>query len=220
MTSRLPAELLAHLQALADRLGPLAEPLQAWLAGGWAVHYHTAHRMSGSLDIRWSHKVPIPRDLHIFGISDPGRQAGRFVVVMDGSLTDVLGSAPPEWEARSREIARFGDMILHVIDPVDLAVSKLARLSERDAGDIRELASAGLVELELFRARAEEALDIYFGDVTFLRDNLRDSIEIVAEASPRWMHRTNAQAAPAAAKPAPPSRPRRKPRDDDPSPGM
>ena len=191
MTSRLPAELLAHLQALADRLGRLAEPVHAWLAGGWAVHYHTAHRMSDDVDIKWSHRVPIPRDLHAFEISDPGRTDGRLVVVMDGQFTDSLGSFPPEWEARSPEIARFGDMILHVMDPVDLAVSKLGRFSEQDAVDIRELAKTGLVDPELFRARAEEALDYYVGDLTFVRYNLRDSIEIVTEASPSWMHRTS-----------------------------
>ncbi len=220
MTSRLPAELLAHLAALSDRLGPLAEPLHAWLAGGWAVHYHTAYRMSGDVDIRWSHRVPIPPDLHAFEISDPDRPGGRRLVVMDGNFTDVLGSFPPEWEERSPEIARFGDMVLHVIDPVDLAVSKVGRFSERDCDDIRELARAGLVDPELFRTRGEEALDYYVGDLTFVRYNLRDSIEIVTEASPPWMHRTPAQAAPAAARPAPPSGPRRKPRDDDPSPGM
>ena len=179
MTSRLPAKLLAQLAALADRLGPLAEPLHGWLSGGWAVHYHTAHRMSGSVDISWSHKVPIPRDLHAFEISDPGRAIGRRVVIMDGGIGDVMGSYPPEWEARSPEIARFGDMILHVMDPVDLAVSKLHRLDERDAGDIGELARAGLVDAELFGTRAREALACYVGNLTFLPDNLRAATLIV-----------------------------------------
>ena len=191
MTCRLPAELLAHLQALADRLGPLAKPVHAWLAGGWAVHYHTEHRMSVDVDIKWSRRVAIPRDLHAFEISDAGRADGRLVVAMDGQFNDVIGSFPPEWEARSPAIARFGDMILHVMDPVDLAVSKLGRFSPRDRNDIRELAKTGLVDPELFRRRAEEALDYYVGDLTFVRYNLRDSIEIVTEASPSWMHRTS-----------------------------
>ena len=194
MTSRLPVELVQQLQALAGRLGRLAKPVHAWLAGGWAVYYHTEHRMSGSVDISWSRRVPIPRDLQAFEISEAGRADGSLVVVMDGNFNDVLGSFPPDWEARSAEIARFGDMILHVMDPVDLAVSKVGRFTEQDAADIRELARVGLIDPKIFRRRAEEALDYYVGDLTFVRYNLRDSIEIVTEASPAWMHRTSAPA--------------------------
>ena len=42
---------------------------------------------------------------------------------------------------------RFGNLVLHVIDPVDLAVSKVARFSERDREDIRALAVRGLIDL-------------------------------------------------------------------------
>ena len=191
MTSRLPAKLLAQLAALADRLGPLAEPLHGWLAGGWAVHYHTAHRMSGSVDISWSHKVAIPRDLQAFEISDPGRAIGRRVVIMDGGIGDVMGSYPPEWEERSSAIFGYGDMILHVMDPVDLAVSKLGRLDERDQGDIHELARAGLVDAELFGKRAREALACYVGNCPFVRDNLRAATLIVTAGQ------TEGQATPA-----------------------
>ena len=52
----------------------------------------------------------------------------------------------------------FGNLVLHVIDPVDLAVSKVARFSERDRDDIRELAGRGLIDPDRFAARAEEAL--------------------------------------------------------------
>ncbi|MCY3878092.1 MAG: hypothetical protein OXF74_02795 [Rhodobacteraceae bacterium] len=47
----LPEELLNHLSRLSDRLGKLAEPLHARLAGGWAVHWYTAYRISGDINI-------------------------------------------------------------------------------------------------------------------------------------------------------------------------
>ncbi|MCY3878093.1 MAG: hypothetical protein OXF74_02800 [Rhodobacteraceae bacterium] len=126
--------------------------------------------------------MPIPPDLHVFKISDPGGSGGKQVVVMDGSFTDAFGSFPPDWVKRTREIAKFGDMILYVIDPVDLAVSKVARFGERDREDIRELAKSGLVGPHVFVARAEEALSNYVGDLTFVCHNLADAKKIVVEA--------------------------------------
>lgn len=178
----LPKELIEHLSELSRRLGPLAEPLHAWLAGGFAVHYHTQHRISYDVDIKWSHKVPIPPDMRVFEIRTPGHAGGTDVVVMDGSFADVLGSFPPDWEERSKEVRRFGSMVLHVIDPVDLAVSKVARFSDRDREDIRALAESGLVDPEVFAERAEEALYYYVGDLTFVRYNLADAMQIVSDA--------------------------------------
>ena len=176
----LPKELVEHLSELSRRLGPLAEPLHAWLAGGFAVQFHTQHRMSCDVDIKWSRKVPIPPDLQIFEISAPEAPGGTNVVVMDGSFGDAFESFPPEWEQRSKEVHRFGDMVLHVIDPVDLAVSKVARFSDRDREDIQAFAERGLVDPDLFARRAEEALVLYVGDLTFVRRNLADAMQIVS----------------------------------------
>ena len=167
----LPAELINHLSELSRRLGPLAEPLQAWIAGDFALHYYTQHR------------ILLPPDMHVFEINVPGSEAGKQVVVMDGNFNDVLGSFPPDWEKRSHEVQRIGSMLLHVIDPVDLAVSKVARFSERDREDIRALAGLGPVDPEDFAGRGKEALDYYVGDLTFVRNNLADAGEIIR--SPR-----------------------------------
>ena len=52
-----------------------------------------------------------------------------------------------------------------VLQPVDLAVSKLARFSEIDRGDILQLAKGGLITSALLRQRAEEALPGYVGSL-------------------------------------------------------
>ena len=178
----LPAELINHLSELSRRLGPLAEPLQAWIAGDFALHYYTQHRISRDVDIKWSHQILLPPDMQVFEITVPGSEAGKQVVVMDGNFNDVLGSFPPDWEKRSHEVQRIGSMLLHVIDPVDLAVSKVARFSERDREDIRALAGLGLVDPEAFAERGKEALDYYVGDLTFVRYNLADAGEIIRSA--------------------------------------
>ena len=109
--------LIGHLSELSRRLGPLPEPVQAWLAGGFAVHFYTAHRVSDDVDIKWSHRIPIPPDMQTFEMDAPGSAAGKRIVVMDGSFTDVMGSFPPDWEQRSQEVHSFDNMVLHVIDP-------------------------------------------------------------------------------------------------------
>ena len=206
----LPAGLVRHLAELSGRLGPLAEPLCAWLAGGFAVHYYTQQRLSGVVDIRWSRRIAIPPDMQtryytqqrLSGVVDirwsrriaippdmqtfemdaRGSSAGKQIVVMDGSFTDVMGSFPPDWEERSQDARSFGNMVLHVIDPVDLAVSKVARFSERNREDIQALAERGLIDPDTFAKRSDEALECYVGDLTFVRYNAGDATEIVGSA--------------------------------------
>ena len=72
-----------------------------------------------------------------------------------------------------------------MIDAVDLAVSKVARFSERDREDIQVLAQLGLVDMEVFASRAEEALSCYVGDLTFVHSNLAGAKEIIETASAR-----------------------------------
>ena len=163
----------------------MKEPVRAWLAGGFAVHFYTAHRMSDDVDIKWSHKILIPPDMQTFEMDTPGDAADTRIVVMDGSFGDAMASFPPEWERRSQAVHSFDNMVLHVIDPVDLAVSKVARFIERDKDDIRELAECGLIDPDTFARRVEEAFDHYVGDQTLVRYNVKNAKEIVASA---WDH--------------------------------
>lgn len=108
----------------------------------------------------------MPPDMQTFEMHTSGSEDGAQIVVMDGSSTDAMGSFPPEWEERSQEVHRFDNMVLHVIDPVDLAVSEAARFNERDREDIQALAERGLINPDTFARRLEEAIDHYAGDLT------------------------------------------------------
>ena len=180
----LPPELIGHLSELSRRLGKLDRPVQAWLAGGFAVYFYTQHRRSLDVDIKWSHRFHIPPDMRVFEIGAVDG-APPDVVLMDGQFTDVFRSFPPDWEKRSQEVHRFDNIVLHVIDPVDLSVSKVARFSERDRSDIRALAEHGLINPDVFAARAEEALSCCVGDLSLVRHNLADAMEMVAAAKNR-----------------------------------
>jgi hypothetical protein len=169
-------ELQRHLDDLSKRLGKLQFPVHAYIAGGIAVNYHTGHRMSDDVDIQWSHRVPIPPDMQIFAVPDPEDPEEVVMVTIDGGFNDALGSFHPDWKADAPEVVRVGDIVVHMITPLDLAVSKLARFVERDREDIQALAKAGLISADAVEARAAAALDYYVGDTTFIRHNIRDAV--------------------------------------------
>lgn len=183
-------EIVKHLERLSSSLGKLPCPVHAYVADGAAVNHHVGGRMSNDVDIKWSHRIAIPPDLRVFAIEGDSPET-RDIVAMDGGFADMLGSFPPGWEDRAEQVARAGDIVIHVIDPVDLAVSKVARFQDRDRDDICHLAKAGLVDPGLFEVRVREALDYYVGDTTFVQWNARDAMEIVREAAPEVSRREN-----------------------------
>jgi hypothetical protein len=72
---------------------------------------------------------------------------------------------------------------VRLLSPVDLAVSKIARLSDQDREDIAVLARAGLVKPAALRRRAEEALSGYVGDVGRVRTLIDIACRIAEDAA-------------------------------------
>lgn len=173
-------ELEDHLKKLAEGFGRLTLPLHAYIAGGVAVNYHTRIRMSDDVDIQWSHKVVIPKELQIFEVINPDDPDDVLNITMDGSFGDYLGSFHPDWEKDSIMVGQVGDIVIHVISAVDLAVSKLARYAERDREDIAALIQAGLLNSAEFDVRANEALQYYaVGDTSYIVYNIQDTIKLI-----------------------------------------
>lgn len=75
-----------------------------------------------------------------------------------------------------------GQIQLFVLSPVDLAVSKIARLAESDREDIEALVRAGLTSADEIKARAQSALGGYVGGLEMIRANLRDAVDIARQA--------------------------------------
>lgn len=76
-----------------------------------------------------------------------------------------------------------GKIILRVVEPNDLAVMKIGRFHEHDQEDIRAMAVEGLLDAEVIRQRATDALTYYIGNVSMVKYNIRDAVEIIQEAS-------------------------------------
>ncbi|MFX4300023.1 DUF6036 family nucleotidyltransferase [Pseudosulfitobacter pseudonitzschiae] len=176
---KLLPELRYHIQRISERTGRLREPVHAYLAGGMAVNFHTGSRMSRNVEIKWSHRLAVPPDLQVFEVLNPIDPDDIQIVSMDGEIGDHLGSFHPDWKQDSEEVAHFGDLVLHVISAIDLAVSKIGRFSERDREDITDLASHGLISSKQLEIRGAEAIDHYIGDNRFMQLTLGDAIEIV-----------------------------------------
>jgi len=88
-------------------------------------------------------------------------------------------------DALSIELAGIDATRLDVrlLNPLDLAVSKLSRFELHDQDDIRALARAGLVDAGSLRRRAEEALPRYVGDVQRVRNSIALAERLVEKAT-------------------------------------
>lgn len=73
----------------------------------------------------------------------------------------------------------MGDVVLHVISPLDLAVSKVARLLDRDWEDIQALANLNRIAAPEFEAKSMEAIAKYVDDTAFIQRNIRDVLGLI-----------------------------------------
>ena len=72
---------------------------------------------------------------------------------------------------------------VRLLSPLDLATSKIARLSDQDRDDIARLGRAGLIQAAALRQRAEEALGGYVGDVARVRNSIELACNIVVDTA-------------------------------------
>lgn len=145
------------LRRLADVDRDLAEanlqqPLRVTLIGGAAVMVYGGSRWSQDVDVTPSWSSPA------YGLAGVFSRHGIHVV------PDVLINLHPDWHERVRELpgVRFNHLQVTVLDPHDLAVSKIARGAQRDLEDLRSLKS----ELDPTRVRNlyMEAMTYWIGN--------------------------------------------------------
>lgn len=135
------------------------------------MNIYTGDKLATSIDVSYSERMMIPENLvsSIKGIDGLDSML-RFNVYHNQMLAVARMHA-----FRDAIAVNFGlKMIqLMVLTPVDLAVSKLGRLSETDLEDGCSLARAGLVTAVQVLARGEEAFSDYVCDTKDLQANLK-----------------------------------------------
>lgn len=167
----LAKRIVVSLGAVSKR----ALPIRMYVAGGAAVHFYTGARLSRDVDAAFSHRIALPDGLTVTYRDADGYARALF---LDPNYNDTFAlmhedarddSLPLELPGIDAEV-----LDIRLLSPLDLAVSKIARFSEQDREDIIALARQRLINAADLRARAEEALKYFVGNL----DRLRTSIDI------------------------------------------
>lgn len=170
--------LREFLRRLEERLA-LTRPLTAYLAGGMAVHLYTAGRVTTDIDAEFSARVALPNDLFVEVTLDDGRQE---TIYLDTNYNASFALMHEDYQHDALPVELGLEKLrLHVLSPVDLAVSKIARLAEVDREDIRALVQRGLTSAATIASRADEAVAGYVGGEAMLRLNIKEAVRIARE---------------------------------------
>lgn len=186
-------EYVAAFREIANRIAASLEPLpkrtlpiKMYVAGGAALHFYTGERVSQDIDAAFSKRIALPENLDVsYRDADGAAQ----LLYLDRQYSDTLGllhegayedSEPlnvPEVDSKVLEI--------RILTPLDLAVSKIGRLTSQDREDIAALAHRRLIRSAPLRERAEAALGRYVGDTDRLRGNIDVACRIVEDIEQR-----------------------------------
>ncbi len=179
-------ELVQRIEASLRELPRRALPVEMFVAGGAAVYFYTGERVSRDVDAVFSKRLILPEDLEVAYRDADG--AAR-VLYFDRQYNDTF--ALMHEDARDDSVAltlkHVDARILDVrlLSALDLAVSKISRLSSQDRGDIVTLAKRGLIKADALRRRAGEALANYVGNLDSLTRAIDAACRIVEDVERR-----------------------------------
>lgn len=179
-------ELASRIAAALKDVAPRALPIQMYVAGGAALHFHTGERVSVDVDAVFSRRIALPDRLDVAYRDEDG--AAR-LLYFDRQYNDTLGLMHEDAHVDSLPLTLPGIdprvLDVRILTPIDLAVSKLGRFSGQDRADIAALARRSLIDPTTLESRATEALGGYVGDTTRLRGNIGSAKRIIAANRPR-----------------------------------
>lgn len=160
---------------LEERLS-LRRPVNVYLAGGMAVHLYTASRVTTDVDAEFAGRVYLPNDLMVEVTLEDGTQQ---VIYLDTQYNSSFALMHEDYLADSIAVDLGMDQIrVHVVSPVDLAVSKIARFADNDKEDIAALVRLGLTHADEIERRATSALAGYIGGQAMLKLNLQEAVAL------------------------------------------
>jgi hypothetical protein len=167
--------LRALFKQLEERLS-LRSPVNVYLAGGMAVHLYTASRVTTDVDAEFGSRIFIPNDLMVDVTLEDGTQES---VYFDTNYNSSFALMHEDYLDDAIPLDLGVEQIrLHVLSPVDLAVSKIARFADNDKEDIAALVRLGLTTADEIEQRATSAVAGYVGGLAMLRLNLREAVAL------------------------------------------
>jgi hypothetical protein len=179
------AEVLSRVEKSLHGAPAGAFPVRMYIAGGAALHLFTGARVTQDVDATFSRRMVLGEDIEVSYRDADGRAR---LMYLDRNYNDSLGLLHENAYRDSTPIAvpgvDAGRLEVRVLAPVDLAVSKLARLTDVDRSDIEILARKGLIDSARVRKRAEEALAGYVGDLAAVRASIEIACRLVDARRP------------------------------------
>ena len=176
------------VQRIGNNLPELQQPVFMYLAGGVAVNFYTGYRSTRDIDASFSRLLLLPKkeELAIAYVTQTGEKRS---IYLDTNYNNTFAIIHPDHEIDSLivegEEFRNPNICLKILNPVDLAVSKIARFVGKDKEDIEQLAIHKLVNAPEVEQRTLEALDYYVGNTTMISLNLQEAIEIINQVQDR-----------------------------------
>ncbi len=180
------AEIAARIALSLQDLPRRNLPVRMHVAGGAALHFYTGERVSQDIDAAFSRRVALPDNLDV---AYRGADGSAQLLYLDRQYTDTLAllheNAYRDSEPLPLPGIDAGTLDVRLLTPLDLAVSKIGRLSGQDREDIASLARNGFLRTRALRTRAEAALADFVGDLVRLRGNIESACQIVKDAEQR-----------------------------------
>ncbi len=147
------------------------------MTGGAAMAVYSLTRSSSDIEGIFSHRMLLP-DILIPYVDESGKKQ---TLSWDRNYSPTLGLLHPEYETNLVFVAESSDRKIRVmiLDPLDLAVTKIARYADNDRADIQELFEIGHLRPDQMEQRTLEALDYYIGDMRQITENLDSALSLM-----------------------------------------
>jgi len=185
--------LLGAVEELVERVAEAIRPGQvvdAFLAGGTATCIHlqraggaaaTEARFSEDADVHFNRPLALADDIVVRYADTDGEDR---VLVLDRTYTIDIGLRHPDCFEDAIHLldSQNGRLRLHILSPLDLAVTKVGRFQDHDRQDISLLARAGLIESTDFDRRAKEALKYLAKDPSPVELSIAKASELILNA--------------------------------------
>ena len=159
--------------------------VKAFIFGGCAFHIHTNARGSNDIDaevqaISYLKKEEIYLFLENHDIEYMDENGLETNLEFDRGFNTSLASIDPDYDERLIPLRSDRIVEVYLVSGLDLAVSKLARLSDRDIEDIKELFIKNKFTLEQFEKSSNNA-KAYYATPEQLDTNIRFMTNLLAE---------------------------------------
>lgn len=144
-----------------------------------AVHLYTANRVTTDVDAEFGARIYLPNDLMVEVTLEDGTPQ---VIFLDTNYNSTFALMHEDY-LDNAIFVDFGleNIRVHVLSPVDLAISKIARFADNDKEDIRALARLKLIHSEQIDERARSAMAGYIGGQAMLELNLKEAVMLIRE---------------------------------------